>query len=164
MSLLLYCEAGLYRRNHKWFLGPHHVPGEPCAVGSIPEVQFVQGSEMSSEVRASLGLESVCDPVHVCTRLHCVPPLPPHPATPDSRQLSMPQKPCHSRHWHILMPCLLCASVGCGKAGSRPTARLMTDARVGLQSYQALSETTWREVGQCTWQWRCLPAPPSAPF
>lgn len=106
-------------------------------MGSIPEVQFVQGSEMSSEVRAFSGLESVCDPVHVYTRLHCVPPLSPRPAMPSSRQFSMPQKPCHSRQWHILMPCLLCASVGRGKAGSLPTARLMTDARVGLQSCQA---------------------------
>lgn len=31
--------------------------------------------------------------------------------------------------------------------GSLPTARLMTDARVGLQSYQVLSEATWREAG-----------------
>lgn len=92
----------------------------------------------------------------------------PSPPTPPCharlRQLSMPQKPCHSRHWDILMPCLLCASVRRGKAGSRPTAQLMTDARAGLQSYQALSETTWREVGLCMWQCRCLPAPPSAPF
>ena len=48
-------------------------------MGSIPEVQCVQGPEMSSEGRASVGLESVCDPVPVCTRLCTVPPRPAPP-------------------------------------------------------------------------------------
>lgn len=52
-------------------------------MGSIPEVQCVQGFEMSGEVRASVGLESVCDQ-SLCAHVCALCPAPPCPAPTSS--------------------------------------------------------------------------------